>query len=464
MQADFHRPRFERYLLAIAIGLYVIHLVYAIGSFRALYADGVYFLVNMMERRSFMHWGTSRLFGQSLAELPVVIALKLGLTHVRTLLYVHGLSVFGLYPLSLLLCYWGVRDQAWYLLFPLLGLFGGALNAEFDIITDSHRFVCFFWPLFLLMIFRRGVIAAVLIGICAIPTLLTYESMLFFGPLLAAVAFWRSRAAHSRRIRWLWYLLIGWFLAGTMIALQYTLHPDSPSNRMNFLYSLLFFFKPPDVHYPGLLSVAVVAMVALLFLGKLRAWESLSVRMVFGWGGLCLVIALLPLFAPTTLALYLQHEARVLNLYLPFGFALLLWAIHCQRLTIPALVWRRAFLLVAVLGIMQSIWHLGATYQWARYLQIFRQELQHSSGIVPFERSALAQLDTPRYRSSRTMNWYWTMPLMSIILAQDGQVHAIIENPVQFKTRWEPFDPHVPEQLPQLSRYGITYNIHANRR
>src|SRR5262249_39804751 len=76
-------------------------------------------------------------------------------------------------------------------------------------------------------------------------------------------------------------------------------------------------------------------------------------------------------------------------------------------------------------------------------------------GLVPFYGS---QLSSPSIdgRPIGTMNWDWTMPTVSVLLAPEGDVRALIDNPP--KGYWQPFSPSDPEHLPDLTRYGIHFD------
>lgn len=463
MPDDLQLSSRQRRLIMAAIALYLLHLAYAIFVSRGLYADGVYFFAVNLERRSFLIWGgLVRFFSQSLAQWPVVLAVNCGVTSMPALLLLQGCGLFGWFAVSLWLCWWAVRREPRYMLFPLAGVFAGAMNAEFDAITDSHRFVCLFWPLLLLMLFRTGRLAAAVTVLLAIPMLMAYETMLCFGPMLAGVALWRrGQAAAGSAARRLWTALAAWFGAGTLVALQATIDPEIPSNRMNFWWSMTSFLQLSNrVHYPVLFSLAALAAMALMLSGRPAWLNRTPVLAALAGIGMAAggVIACLPIAAPATLDVRMHHDARVLNLMVPFVLALALFAVRAGWLAVAAAPWRRAWVVVAVLGIVQSLWHLGATYQWSRYLTILRDEVESNAGLIPYERSAQSRLGDAPYHNSASMNWHWTLPLTSIIVSRGGRVNAIVENPVGIRESWQPFDPRVPEQLPDLRRYGITYS------
>lgn len=462
--------------------LYLLHLGYAIGTWRCLYADGAYFFVLTLEDQSIhIEGGSIRLFAQLLFQWPVVLATNVGIRHLPTLLTLQGLGLFIWFPLSLAICWWAAKARRRYLLFPLACTFAGSMNAEFDVANDSHRLACLFWPLLFIMLFRYGRPSRLLLMLLAAPTIMTYESMLFLGPFLAAVAIIRGRSFEfDNRMRGFYFGLATWFVIGTCVALHATWNPNPQlvANRDDFARALSFpVLVWTSSNYEAIYSLGI--LVGILFVLSASASKGILNVAIFlprslyseaFWkavicaGALTIivcgiVVAVLPVFAPSTLNLHTHHTARVLNLFLPLGLGSAMFWIWHQGIRIPPRIWRICLTLVLWLGIVQSLWHIAASYQWQKYLQTFQQELLAANGIRPFEETVLNHLDEMPHHNSHTMNWFWTSPLMSIILAPNGQVQTIIENPIRFRLTWEPFNTRDPEQWPELTRYGITYRI-----
>ena len=106
---------------------------------------------------------------------------------------------------------------------------------------------------------------------------------------------------------------------------------------------------------------------------------------------------------------------------------------------------------VAVLGVCQCVWTMGATVAWANMVTALRFELAHSPGVVPYESSVLAKR-TFRGMPMEQLHMVWPLLPMSIVLGGTPDVSSVI-----FDERYPfaPFDPRHAEQLPDLSRFGI---------
>jgi len=82
----------------------------------------------------------------------------------------------------------------------------------------------------------------------------------------------------------------------------------------------------------------------------------------------------------------------------------------------------------------------------------FRARLSAAQGLVPWELT-VATGDAERDRRWTLLKWSWTMPIMSIILADGGAVKSIVAAPAS--TPWLPFDPANAAELPAVR--GIDY-------
>ena len=91
--------------------------------------------------------------------------------------------------------------RRWYMLFPLLSFFAGTMNVEAYLATDSHFIVSLYWPVLFILLFGEeltGWTLVLLLGL-SIPMVVSYESMMFFGVILAGVCIWRRRRSPQHK-------------------------------------------------------------------------------------------------------------------------------------------------------------------------------------------------------------------------------------------------------------------------
>ena len=452
----------------ILLAYLVIAAALSVLALRGLVADGAYYFIVLLERR----WPTTvepgRIFAHVLTQWPLVIGLKAGITDIQTLRYLHSLGLYYLAPAHLALCYWVVpRAQREALVWPLLSLFAGSMNAWFVTVTESHVLTFLFWPLALFMVYgrfaeTRKLLLFVLLSFAA---LLSYETMAAQGLLLASISLWRAQSSRASIERTVWLCTTGVFLAGTAIASYFALYPRKPANRAGFVSGVFRFAGTSidDLNYPVLLSVLGLSLVATFFL-----WGSLKPRLsrylLGAFGTAAAVVAFAPILQPESLRPIQQFQARAWIGFLPVALGITMLVTRRWRPS-PA-GFRLGMAALTLLAFAQLSWQIGATGQWHGYTQLFKTELQTHRGFVPFESSALVRTQVG-IQIVRNLTWEFTVQLMSIALAPNGQVSTIIGVP---GGAWWPYDPEErndpanfqrpmdARSLPRLERYGVDYS------
>jgi hypothetical protein len=441
--------------LGIALTSLVLQAVVLVVSQSHLFADGAFYLYSILTTEAPLGPDFGRHFAHVVTQWPAVVGIQMGLADVDRLSYLLGVGLYLPALVGIACCAWIVRRNVEWVLFPLLAAAAVTSNSSFFVVSESHLLVALFWPLLFLLVFDRcwSWRAFAAAAVLALPTLRCYESMIFFGPVLAVTVGWRSMTARNRLESVGFAVLASYFVAGTAIAAGGVLHPQLPENYSQFRNSLVFFRDHlGHWHWLGLTSMPAAAAVSLsLATGlKHRGWLALMLVMI---GGAAVIAALVPVYHPMSVAPLLHYRARILNAYVPPLLALVLFVTLRRRP--PGETWRFAFSLVAVLTIAQLTWHVLAVREWRNYRRLFRYEVANNRGLVPFDRSRLSNTSVHGHPIA-AMNWDWTMPTVSIFLAPRGEVRALIDNPP--KGYWQPFSPSEREQLPNLARYGINFD------
>ena len=440
-------------MLWVTFGIVTVQAVLLIVEQVQLYGDGSAYLFWLLRSRRPLGFAINRRFANLVTEIPVVLALRAGVTDVGVASRLFGAGVYLPLIVSLGLCIWLARERLALMLFPLLSAVAVTANTDFLIISESNVLVALFWPLLFLFTLRREwsgwtfVLAFVLAG----PTLLCYESMVFIGPIVLGLAVWRAAemrrandAVRARRFLFLAY----YFAMGIAVAAWWIWHPRNETNFRSFLRATRFYQDGlGHVHWLGILSFVGLALIAAALL--FRKWPSiLGWVLVAAFAVACAFAAVGPAMWPSSFAPMLHAQARVLNAYLApllgIGY-LLAWRrpMRPERL-------RHAFAIVTILAAAQLMWHAVAARRWTEYLDAFRAEVATRRGIVPHQETVLVR---ERYNLIFTT---WTAPVMSILMAPGGRVQAMIQSP--HPTEWQPVYPEKIESLPDLSRYGITFD------
>lgn len=451
--------RAVRALLTLCAAAAALQAVVLIAVQAHLFADGAFYLYWLLDARRPMDFDAGRHFTHLVTQWPLVLAMRAGVTEVGAISRLLGAMWYGPMLAALALCAWIARRRPELLLFPLASAAAVTANSSFFVVSESHLLVALFWPLVFLLALRDawGAGTFALAAVLAAPTLRTYESMVFLGPVLAALAIVRARSEPRAAARAGFVLLAAYFAAGVGVAAYWIVNPRSAGNRGSFVEASLFFFRDHEghVHALALLSLAAIALVAAALLVRAPGPGARRARrLVFAaFVAACALAAVAPLLRPMSVAPLLHYRARVLNAYLPPLLAVLF--VLAMRRPPRAESWRSALAVVTVLAVAQLAWHTLAARVWAGYLDAFRREVTTHRGLVPFDRSALARAEE-HGRPIATLNWGWTMPIMSVLLAPGGRVRAMVDNPEG--ASWVPFSPAIADSLPDLSRYGIRFD------
>src|SRR5690242_9261783 len=184
-------------LMPVACVVFIASLVFAVIAARSLYDDGCYYFLRVLQAGGFTEMLFSRGHAAYLFELPVVIALKLGITSIPQLQIAFGIGCFIAWPLAMGMCYLLAPKHFWLV---VLACGAGYLNAAFVAVGEHVVAHAFFWPVCFVLLFVRPMtpVAAGMLLLSAVMLLHSYESMLFIGPVLAWLAFRRAAVAEEK--------------------------------------------------------------------------------------------------------------------------------------------------------------------------------------------------------------------------------------------------------------------------
>ncbi len=452
--------RLGKAMVYAALVAVLLERMCAVAGDLQLWADGSWFLIKIASSRHYYFWVAdwkrelfrSRLFTILAEQTPTVLATHLGVHSLHTLSIVFGITLYSHALLSLYLCY-RYASQRWYMLFPLLSFFAGTMNVEAYLSTDSHFIVSLYWPVLFILLFREELTKGTLILLLAlsIPLVLAYESMLFFGIILAGVCVWRYRK-FSRQAK-LMVGLAAWYLFGAALALASIIWPFDPSNRSGFIGGLRALFHMHHI-------AAEVSLLALLCCGILMAVPArlAAIRKPVALIALAGVFYLwLEVFlghAPNMLEF--EVPARVMNLLGPLSATALLLAVLAGWFKPDARTIGLTAIVIGALGFSQAFWNLAVLGRWQGMLATLRYELLLHQGPVAFEDSIMSREQLGPLRL-RELHAHWPLLPLSLYAAGRGEIRSII---LPEPTTYFPFDPFAPDTLPDLSRYGIRYDLY----
>ncbi|MEI9901463.1 MAG: hypothetical protein WDN31_16475 [Hyphomicrobium sp.] len=186
--------------LIVPIAVLTVANVYAE---RALYADFSYVLVRLLDLRQFFWFDLIQRSGNALlTQIPIVVALKLGVTSLPLLKLLFNVSIYGAY-LCLMLLIFAVAQRREDFYFPALSYFTASAFFQ-SFLSEAHTTVLLAWLLAVLIIPRRPLSAplkALALAAAAV-MMLTYETSVVFALFFAAISARRVRVARDEA--WFW--------------------------------------------------------------------------------------------------------------------------------------------------------------------------------------------------------------------------------------------------------------------
>jgi hypothetical protein len=421
--------------------LYAIHAALALSTERALWLDGAYYFTRLLENQSFVLGDGSRSGADALVQIPVLLALRAGVTDLPALKLLFGLPPFLLAPVSLALCLWMAGPKRDLMIYPLCTLAAGLMNTELLVIHESRTAVALFWPALFGLVDPLKRTSTLAVGaLASLPFIASYESAIVLGPILIAAAFLQMRQRpSSAQNRLLWAGITSAVLA-TAVAAQSILRPTHPANLTSFQGSWRVILEPGSIGVQVSLFVVALLIVARLLHRLEDAWVPLLA------GGVALLGVLQALSDPAHLGVTAQYRGRIVNVVLPMLAAapVLLAPLRFRRETAA----RRA---LGLLFVAQVVLQLQLTRQWHAFRELSRERLACVRGLVPVDVALASGLEVLRL-SPEWMHG-WQHPSLSL-LDHAGPVRGLLGRARGY-TEWQPFDPLDPKALPRLSRYGI---------
>ena len=441
--------------LGSAVSAALLVQIYSGLGLLALYGDGAYCLRAMLSSRQFACIESPRRATQMLLESETLAAIRLGLTSLDWIEAIFSLSL-QLTPLALTcLCFAAVwRADRRFVLFPALAYFAGSSGIASNQFLEGPATAAWFWLLLSLVLFRSSTVSRCLwLILSALPAIAIHEAMVFLAPLLAMAAWSRSSRGATPGTRWLLLALSAWFATVACRQFYYVLSPIHPANRDGFILQMLAFkwlyASGFGLNVPASLGLLACAAVLIIW------WKP---RLTSVWLGGFLVAALaltaMTFLTPAGRAPAMQFYARDQPAFLSVPLALIaLWlARRPERWrTVPV---ARAGVVLLILALTTSAVQAAVTADRDRYLTALRGVLHDATGVVSWEAMtrALPAADAPLFAR---MDWGWTWPDLSLLLAEQGLVRAIIANPVG--QPWQPWDPSVPSEFPGSAFWHIQW-------
>jgi len=434
----------------IAIALAGLTACHAVLAARDLVYDGSNYLLAIASNGQFKWVEPARLTVEFLQQCLAIMGVRLGVHDLWTLGVLFSSGMSGWPVLLTALCWFVLprTEKAW-IAGPLLNLVLTIPVTNLIGIGEGVIASCLMWLVFLLVMFRTnhlpGAAAALAMTVaCAF----AQESEVLFLGVLAALAV--HRAGRTKGFEQAANLFIAIVAAAGAIRLGWWIvFPRSAIERSDFLAGLLGGFlgngRSPNI--PAFVSlVAVAAMFAAGARGlresrRLKAALPLAAILIF-----LLATILFATMADRIVAPHLSFDAR--GLPQAFSTLLIVSFILLRRRNVTPLRFASPTVLTILLAaaVTQAAAQTVMTARWSAYVQDLRALVKTHHGAVPFA-EAMRVIDPEAGRFRRELLQSWSVEPLSILLAPQGRVQAVVEP--QPGRPWVPYRLDDPRTLPR---------------
>jgi hypothetical protein len=434
------------FLLSIIIS--TATMLYSVSELRGMFADGSNYIVHVLASEDFYLLEPARKLVQLLQQSLLVLGIRAGVTDLPTLARLFTLGALG-WPIILTGSCWFIlpRGEKGWIIGPLINLVALCPMTSLAAIGEGMIASCLLWIIFFLVLFRTHTIwgAVFTISLTALGAV-THESAAIFFVGIAAIAILRMR--HSSAVERLTQLAISAAAIWSACCLiSVILHPRDLVNLGDFLIGILA-LAFVELHGVNLTAVAtIVSLVSIFLIMRAKNKGGKAQPILLSSISLFVLAAALLLFLPEwTVTPMAQFSGRGLPVLgttlLSFG----LWASWRSGMKPELLLSKPALLMLFGLLVTQSVAQITMTRQWADTLGTVTRIIEQGEGRIPWQTA----LETAAPRNLvlwKEMTWYSEIEALSLLLAPQGRVHALIDAPTS--ERWKPFQLDAPESLPK---------------
>ena len=448
--------------------LYALYIGQAIHVERALYADGANFFVELLSKEQW--WPIAddfkhiRLLVNVLNQLPVAIALKIGVENLRLLKIFFGAGLFLIPALIYAFCFMLSRRASDYrvFFFSIASLVSCAMPSDIFIINQSFTSLALVWILihYLLLSFNVRWFDWVVILLVSLLLFRAHESLIIWGGISfmgAAAVIW-VRDGRNISNKNLHVYTIGILGLGQLafVAFWQATHPVGKQTS-DFL-KLIALLKPGELWIGNtrisilffciLLVIFVYSLAHRYVLGVSRPAKAILFLIFVSLGGLMVATGAMAIINLDLTNPGREFSYRFLMTFGSAGWMMMsIFAVLIQ-MNPDHQVRRLCFTALSLGVISASMWQISNNIQWSIFRNAAAQELSLETGpLVDPDRvrdrlASLGKESTYKYR------WAWAWTVFGMSLQENGRVVKLFR-PEGYEEYFNP-----PKRIPFILMSG----------
>lgn len=426
--------------MATAVAFALVGLTGAIGiiNARSLYADGSFWFWWILKNENFFTYD-SRIVAHITAQLPVVTAIHFGINEVSILTILFGVGVIGIPTVLWLWALFLLRKENLFWLF--IGIYAvvvlnssflsvGEYNFSFGLVAVSAAY---------LFRFNQTLTSAIFPAALAPLSLFTYESMVFFGPILSIFAILRISDLNKdkkERLRFSFLFLASFFfMLSAVISAYWIINPRDGTNLSEASKIIKVITTNPQ------LSISSTALLMIIF----SRWTQPILRKSLLIIATCLSLMLL---SPSMWASSIQHyESRTLCALVYFvaiimiGISVFMKVIRIELNSQQRRTNTTNRYLISSLSLFLALFIPFSilNFKFGSWTSDFEKYVQIGTGSVP------ANVAKNNFPEIDEFMWSWTNEFMSADL-KSGESGRVISSPEGSPKVWEQIKGSLPEK------------------
>lgn len=435
----------------IVIQILVIFLIAALAILEiyavlGLYADGSFFLVNILKSKYFFDFYKARCFSQLITQVPIVFAIKIGIDNLNILIRLHSFGLIAVpvgFWISALIMQ--IKTDLFWIFVTAFSIcyLSSAFFAigEYNLPYSMTAFISA-----LLLRERIGLTGRLALLFSSFGIILTYETMVFLGPLLFAICIFRFVVEDEKHVclsKVETSLCSIFFWVSAIISLLSILSPGPGHAAGAFSDFLLMMMSPHFVYlllmvFLYITSLFIAKKLCLLLAGAISIAHVINIsfwsfpemnyrfRLLSG-------VMLFFLMGFSALYYFLQRidviicKKQLNQISVTCFFSFLKKCreiIFKMRQIKPSSMAMLLFISSIIPFFIQTV----DFYYWGK---AYEQEIRTRTGFVPIQNTKIAH---------SPYNWFWTNASLSMVL-RGNHSGAIIINGTNYSDI-QPIDPY----------------------
>jgi hypothetical protein len=438
-----NKSRFNSFLMVLIAILFCLTFYFQVSGLLGLNRDGSNYFLSMISYFRPTYYDSARRFSHYLSQLPFFALLYFGIRDIKTLAYLYSANLFILPLLPVIYFYWKARENENLVIIPLLFLaYFCNFNSLFVIsesVAAGSLFILLCGMIFFLendhSVVEKGVLLLLLVV-----TFRVYSSFIFFIPILALLLIKKYDAKLRGYYSFLFFILGSSFCYNVYTTINYQYSSIPLSLVLPEYVEIVRDWT--QLYYPVGVVVFILTIISEFILEKTnQRWVKISIYIISAILFLYMVnlgIDYLPFFSSS-------YKNRLSNLYFPILLSILFFLPSKKFL-------KGHLLLIFVTFSLAFSVYLNAQFKSLYLLYIENMQTKCSQEI---------SFDTtmPKNEKGQFITEFFSLIPDSVLACAFANRPVKTISYVPILTNFFLFDIHKKEAYPDLSIYGVTFEI-----